>query len=259
MLALVLPGFIAFLILGKTSAWIRVSTTVVFSLVLAIWFAKVMNYRTDGRLTVFKDTNSLLVDEDMRLKDAALGQDMLKELCWINMFIETGRISPSLGSGYLAELVNPIPRSLWPGKPLVGVDYAMARGFSGRREATDVFATISTGMIGQGCVNFGRFFGVVASALIFAVWAGFLSRLWCQRSSPYRLALFLVGLGLTLNTGRDFTFLVLFPFVFGFVALKIYERFRRPTRDWRPARHANPSPSESLTLSERKSDLPLDP
>lgn len=29
---------------------------------------------------------------------------------------------------YFAELMNPIPRVLWPGKPLIGIDYAIARG-----------------------------------------------------------------------------------------------------------------------------------
>jgi hypothetical protein len=38
-----------------------------------------------------------------------------------------------------------------------------------------------------------------------------------------RLALFLVGMGLTLNTGRDFTLLVLFPFLFGYLGILVYE------------------------------------
>jgi hypothetical protein len=74
-------------------------------------------------------------------------------------------------------------------------------------------------------VNFGRFFGVVAAAGLFALWAAFLSRLWVQRASPLRFALFAIGLGLTFNTGRDLTFLVLFPFAFGYLAVLAYERF----------------------------------
>jgi hypothetical protein len=46
--------------------------------------------------------------------------------------------------------VNPIPRGLWKDKPLIGIDYAIARGQGW--EAVDaqagVGATISTGMIG---------------------------------------------------------------------------------------------------------------
>jgi hypothetical protein len=63
-------------------------------------------------------------------------------------------------------LVNPIPRGLWPGKPLIGIDYAIARGqlYGDQKEGeAGVGATISTGMIGQGVVNFGPFFGVLAA------------------------------------------------------------------------------------------------
>jgi hypothetical protein len=44
------------------------------------------------------------------------------------------------------ELVNPIPRGLWPGKPLIGIDYAIARGqlYGDQKEGeAGVGATIS--------------------------------------------------------------------------------------------------------------------
>jgi hypothetical protein len=75
--------------------------------------------------------------------------------------------------------VNPIPRGLWKDKPLIGIDYAIARGqlFVGQREGdAGVGATISTGMIGQGVVNFGPFFGVLAAALLMAFWVAILAR-----------------------------------------------------------------------------------
>jgi hypothetical protein len=37
--------------------------------------------------------------------------------------------------------------------------------------------------------------------------------------------LFLLGLGLTFNMGRDITLLVLFPFVFGYIGIRIAERW----------------------------------
>jgi hypothetical protein len=67
---------------------------------------------------------------------------------------------------YFAELVNPIPRGLWKDKPEIGIDYAIARGQLWAGQAAGqagVGATISTGMIGQGVVNFGPFFGVLAA------------------------------------------------------------------------------------------------
>ncbi len=52
---------------------------------------------------------------------------------------------------YFAELVNPIPRGLWQDKPMIGIDYAIARGqlYGDQKEGeAGVGATISTGMIG---------------------------------------------------------------------------------------------------------------
>jgi hypothetical protein len=232
MLALILPGLGAFLLTGKRSFQMRAIVVVVCGVFVTGWFAKVMLFRGSGaNLAAFSEASgnddeaiAEAQADAQRRRESRLGLDMLKELCWIDTFIESGRYQPSWGGRYLAELVNPIPRTLWPGKPMVGIDYAIARGFGGSRREHGAYATVATGMIGQGCVNFGRFFGVPAAALLFALWAAFLSRLWCQRFfSPLRLALFLVGMGLTLNTGRDFTLLVLFPFLFGYLAILLYE------------------------------------
>lgn len=236
MLALLLPGLAAFLFLGKRSLGLRVVAGTCFFLVLGAWFSKVMDFRAQGDFDAFSESAS--ADEgDTMTRNASQGLDMLKELCWINTFIPSGRYQPNWGARYFAELVNPIPRALWAGKPMVGIDYALARGFGDRRFDAGVAATISTGMIGQGCVNFGRFFGVISAALLFALWAAFLARLWCQQASPFRLMLFMIGMGLTFNTGRDLSFLVLFPFVFGFMAVKIVERLRRSSREWSPPKH----------------------
>ncbi|MBL9156723.1 MAG: hypothetical protein JNJ70_04605 [Verrucomicrobiales bacterium] len=232
MLALILPGLGAFLLTGNRSIKLRVTVVVLCGIFVVGWFGRVMLFRGGGaNLAAFSESTAVVEDEvaeaqgeAQRRRESRLGLDMLKELCWINTFIESGRYRPTWGGRYLAELVNPIPRSIWPGKPMVGIDYAIARGFGGSRREHGAYATVATGMIGQGCVNFGRFFGVPAAALLFALWAAFLSRLWCQRFfSPLRLALFLIGMGLTLNTGRDFTLLVLFPFLFGYLAILLYE------------------------------------
>jgi hypothetical protein len=103
------------------------------------------------------------------------GLNMLEELAWVNSFIDKGTYVINFGSRYWAELVNPIPRGLWPGKPLIGIDCAIARGQGWEDQdegLAGVGATISTGMIGQGVVNFGPFFGVLSSALLMAFWPG---------------------------------------------------------------------------------------
>ena len=151
---------------------------------------------------------------------------MYEELCWINTFIKKGTYQPNWGARYFAELVNPIPRSLWHGKPLIGIDYAIARGQGARgsdngglQAAAGVYATISTGMIGQGVVNFGSILGPAAAALLMSFWVAILARQDLNISKLGRLPLYALGLILTFNLGRDITFITLYPFVFGIAGL----------------------------------------
>jgi len=85
---------------------------------------------------------------------------MYRELGYINYFIDNGTYQVNWGTRYFAEIVNPIPRIIWPGKPMIGIDYAIARGMAyGNQDAKSggIAASISTGMIGQGVVNFGLY------------------------------------------------------------------------------------------------------
>lgn len=238
MLALLLPGLASFLLFGTRSQFVRI---VVLSIVgggIILWFARVMEFRSEGSVAAFLESEETDPDSSQDQpgsRNAAFtGQDMFEELCWINTYLVTDRYRPNWGARYLAELLNPIPRALWPDKPMIGIDYSILRGFASSRGDAGVRATISTGMIGQGCVNFGRYLGVVAAAILFALWATFLARLWCQREEPLRAFLFLIGLGLTFNTGRDLTFLVLFPFVFGYLGVRVHEFLRGPKHDSSP-------------------------
>jgi hypothetical protein len=141
---------------------------------------------------------------------------MYEELCWVNSFLEDGRYEPNWGQRYFAELVNPVPRGIWAGKPYIGIDYAIARGssLSGEQDA-GVTTTISTGMIGQGIVNFGRFLGPPFAALLMAIWVAILARLDLTGQKIGRIPLYAFGMILTFNLGRDITFITLYSFVFG--------------------------------------------
>ncbi len=217
MLSVLLPGVGAFWIAPRKPLIVKLLVSLVIFLCLDYWFKAVIKYRGDHGMAAFTQSHSSIEQHH--------GLDMLKELCYINEFIASGRYSPNWGGRYFAELVNFVPRAIWAGKPPIGIDYAIARGYGGSQAAHGVFATISTGLIGQGVVNFGRVLGIAAVSLLLAVWIGVLSRLWLQRSSPFRLLLFLIGLGITFNCGRDITLLVLFPFVFGYVFLLWWERY----------------------------------
>jgi hypothetical protein len=152
---------------------------------------------------------------------------MFEELCWINTFLTNGSWNPTWGEEYYAEIVNPIPRSWWPGKPMIGIDYAILRGQSfdaaGDVQA-GVGATLSTGMIGQGVVNFGRVLGPVFVAFLMSLWVAVLARLDLDGQAVGRLPLYSLGLILTFNLGRDITLLTLYTFVFGALLVWLLEQ-----------------------------------
>lgn len=224
MLALLVPGVVCYL-LATWGHWLKKTmvTAVLFGMTY-LWFGQVMHYR-DTESGDYKVSSMLnFSHEDTQ----QYGLDMLTELCFIDSFVQMGDYKPNWGQRYFAEIANIIPRTIWPGKPLIGYDYAYARGFrneTGNEE--DVYATVSTGTIGQGVANFGQFFGVLAAALLMALWTLILAKLWRRRFELPRFLLFLVGCGLTFNMGRDITLLVLWPFLFGYGFVRLIERFNK--------------------------------
>lgn len=165
-------------------------------------------------------------EDIVRTETKHAGLNMYEELCWLAYLMENGSYKPNMGRRYLAEAVNPIPRALWPGKPLIGIEYAIARGQkytpAGYQQA-GIGATISTGMIGQGVDNFGPIFGPPCAGLLMALWVIILARIDLHAESGWRLPLYAIGLVLTFNCGRDITLLVLYPFFFGLVIIKYLE------------------------------------
>jgi hypothetical protein len=158
---------------------------------------------------------------------------MIQELCFVNVYLGTGGTSPAYGTKYLNELLNFIPRVIWPSKPLIGFDYAKWRGLENMENETGINATISSGMIGGGVLNFGRILGPVAAGILMALWIGVLIHWWEQRKSLLRLVLFMLGAGLTFNLGRDISLLVLWPVIFAYFFVRLAEmwamsRFREP-------------------------------
>lgn len=224
MLATVMPGIFSWIFIRlKGGLPVKVAFLVGAFLLTEFWFGFVMENRNSRSIA-----SAFAQLEGSEEKDHRhLGLNMFEELTWINHFMEEGSYQPNWGQRYFAEAVNPIPRALWPSKPLIGIDYAIARGQGGGSESSaGVYATISTGMIGQGVVNFGRFFGPIAAALLMAIWVAVLARQdLLGHNEPARLLLYGLGLILTFNMGRDITLLVLYPFLFGLILYLGWKRF----------------------------------
>lgn len=233
MLAILIPGLLSFVFLRLKSNTARFMVLTSAFFALSLWFAVVMAERSERSIASVLTQG---VDFEKASQTKHLGLNMFEELGWVNHFISEGSYNPNWGQRYFAELVNPIPRSLWPGKPLIGIDYAVARGQGGGSNAAGgVFATISTGMIGQGVVNFGIFVGPIAAAFLMALWVGVLARQDLD-GRPSRMLLYVIGLILTFNLGRDITLITLYPFIFGYIAIRFWERYASAEMDDLPSR-----------------------
>lgn len=227
MLAMVIPAVLSWVFLRlRGGIWKKALVLAVCFLLVNTWMKFVIANRSEMSITsAFKEKGLNFANDEGVHNE---GLNMYEELCWINTFIEKGTYHVNWGKRYFAELVNPIPRGLWPGKPLIGLDYAVARGHTVVNDSGAVDTTISTGMIGQGVVNFGGFFGPIAAALLMSLWVVWLARLDLTVQDLGHLPLYSMGLILTFNLGRDITLITLYPFVFGALAVWWLGRRQQP-------------------------------
>lgn len=214
-LAIVTPAVLAWVFLRlRASIGIKVVVVIAGFLLVNAWFGFVISHRTEFTITDAFSAEGFDFKKSSDVKHEGL--NMFEELCWVFRLTADEVFKPNWGENYLANLANPIPRVIWPNKPTIGLDYAIARGGGGGDSATGVYVTLSTGLIGQGVANFGLYLGAPFAALLMALWACWLARLDYQGQKIGFIPLYGLGLILTFALGRDITFLDLYPFVFGF-------------------------------------------
>jgi hypothetical protein len=214
MLAAVLPAILALVFLRLRISMVqKILLLAGFFLIINAWFSFVIAHRSNTTIASAFAGQGFSLEKDSTAHHEGL--NMFQELCWINTFIDNGAYQPNWGKRYFAEIVNPIPRSIWPGKPMIGIDYAILRGQSFDEGGAGVGATISTGMIGQGVINFGQVLGPMFAAFLMTLWVAVLARLDLYGQGMGRIPLYGLGLILTFNLGRDITLITLYTFVFG--------------------------------------------
>ena len=238
-LAAIAPLFLTYLLMGRQKVLIRLLILAMsFLAVNSVLLVVIENRNTGFRFLFDEEVNKQKEFQKEESNAAAPaewaqnekkatheGLNMIQELCYINEFNDTGIFQPDWGVSFLVQLANFIPRAIWADKPKIGIDYAIWRGFGTSDNALGVAATVTTGMIGSGIMNFGIWLGPAASGIILALWGGLLTRWWQQRKSILRLCLFMAGLGLTFNLGRDITLLVLWPVVFAYALVRLFDFF----------------------------------
>ncbi len=231
MLAIIIPAVLSWVFLRlRGGMWKKIVVLLAVFLVINTWMKFVIANRGTMNITAAFEEKGLNLADQKKVHNEGL--NMFEELCWVSTFIDKGTYNVNWGARYFAELVNPIPRAVWPGKPLIGIDYAIARGMQyGGPDGSSVVATISTGFIGQGVVNFGRFFGPMAAALLMCLWVAALARLDLNIHALGRLPLYSLGMILTFNLGRDITLITLYPFLFGALAVWWLDRHRPQNQD----------------------------
>jgi len=227
MLVVTVPTILAWVFLRLRIDMVRKIVLLAgFYLLIHAWLGFIIANRAEVEISHAFSNQGFDVQSSSKVHQAGL--NMFEELCWINTFIEKGIYQPNWGQRYFAELVNPVPRALWSGKPMIGIDYAILRGQgydSGNSADAGVGATISTGMIGQGVVNFGRVLGPAFAAFLMSLWVSILIRLDLHGQETGRLLLYGLGLILTFNLGRDITLITLYTFVFGAMIVWLVDRF----------------------------------
>lgn len=220
-LAVCLPSILATLLVKRWSRMQRTMFLIGCGTAINLLMLAVIEFRNEGFDKLFTGAESA-----QRVAEAKhRGLNMPEELMYILRYQRSGALPIENGKNYVEHALNFIPRPLWPDKPLVGRQFAVLRVGLTRG---DVTATISYGFIGQGVANFGPYLGPFAPALLLTLLCRFLCRLR-DRGDPFaRSALILFCLGLIPNLGRDISLLVLWPMLFGYAAVRIYERYLAP-------------------------------
>jgi oligosaccharide repeat unit polymerase len=134
-----------------------------------------------------------------------VGNEMFRELLFIRQHVPN-QIDYQYGYVYYVQMVNPIPRFIWEGKPTLDAGLLMADLYGEVDSKTgEANLTISPGMIGEMYLNFGWLGVIVISAF-----GGWLVRGWDRIAeqnggSLVTMIYYIGGLAVLFIMGRSFT------------------------------------------------------
>jgi hypothetical protein len=152
--------------------------------------------------------NSGRVDWDKATEVDYVGFEMFRELLYISSIVPE-KTGYKYGHTYYVQAVNPIPRALWPSKPVgdAGLELAKHRGMVA---GGDAYLTVSPGLLGEMYWNFGVFGIGGLSGLL-----GYLAKSW-DRVRPYSaqsilaFTVFAAGLAIIFLSGRSINMATLY-------------------------------------------------
>ena len=155
-----------------------------------------------------------------------IGHEMFRELLFINRNFP-GTVPYQLGSTYLVQLVNPVPRFLWKGKPTLDASILLAQMYGNVDASGEVWMTCTPGLIGEMYLNFG-----LAGIGLLSLFGGWIVKGWDRIPRVYEQSLpvmifYGAGLAVLVVLGRQFT-LGLFYGLLAFAVSVVFVRRARP-------------------------------
>jgi oligosaccharide repeat unit polymerase len=149
-----------------------------------------------------------------------VGSEMLQELAYIVTNVPES-VPYQAGYSYFVQVVNPIPRFLWPGKPTLDSGILMAQVKGMVNKDGEVFLTNSPGLIGEMYLNFG-----IAGVFALSLLGGWLTRAWDLMGERYAASIstmifYSMGLGVLFILGRSFTMNMFYSMLFLYVGVRL--------------------------------------
>lgn len=189
--------------------------------------AAIVASRNSGQLDLSKGSNVTYV-----------GNEMLQELAYV---IDTvpERCDYQLGYSYYVQIVNPIPRFIWPDKPAIDSGLLMAQLKGEVNKTGEAYLTSSPGLLGEMYLNFGGW-GIVALSFF----GGWLVRGWdripfLHGNSLPTMILYCCGLAILFVIGRSFNATAFYAIMFLYIGLLVVTKFILPA----PRQHAAAYPT----------------
>jgi oligosaccharide repeat unit polymerase len=156
-------------ILLQSRISLRVGLTVAaFTVLLLVWFQVMLAVRNDGFQAFFAGD----VATERIASDRLAVDDNFHRLCQV-MDMMPSRIEHTLGGQIFFVSVRPIPRALWPGKPV-------GPGFDFSEEIGETWATWSITIVGEFYYDFG-YLSVFVGGLFYGRMAGMWNQLLATR------------------------------------------------------------------------------
>ncbi|MCX7396134.1 MAG: O-antigen ligase [Planctomycetales bacterium] len=175
-----------------------------------LWSAASVIGRNEGRL-----------DWEGALEADYVGFEMFRELLYLQKVIPDK--SPyQFGHTYLVQVVNPIPRFLWPGKPSGDAGLLMAELQDTVAQGADL--TVSPGLIGEMYWN-----GGLPGILFVSVFLGYVAKSWDRarplaQQSILAFTVFAAGLAIIFVSGRSINMSTAYGMLGLYVILILFSR-----------------------------------